>query len=97
MQKIPLFEAKNKLSFFVHLVEQGERIEITRHGKSVAAIVNPDEQSQEVNPDMKNPFYLAYLDVQKKLKALSFSEADWETTFNIPRVKTSARHPEDFE
>lgn len=97
MQKIPLFEAKNKLSFFVHLVEQGERIEITRHGKSVAAIVNADEESKTENPEMKNPFYLAYLDVQKKLKALSFSEADWETTFNIPRVKTSTRHPEDFE
>lgn len=97
MRQIPLFEVKNKLSFFIHLVEQGERIEITRHGKSVAAIVSSDEDAQNSNQNIKNPFYLAYLDMHKKLKELHFSETDWEETFNIPRIKTTTRHPEDFE
>jgi prevent-host-death family protein len=36
MQEFGAFEAKNK---FGHLVEQGEQVMITRHGKEVARIV----------------------------------------------------------
>jgi len=96
MQQIPLFEVKNKLSFFVDLAEQGERIEITRHGKSVAAIVNTEDASLSPNNE-QNPFYLAYLDLQKKIKKLSFSDSEWDDAFNIPRSKSSVRHSEDYE
>ena len=45
MRQIPLFEVKNKLSFFVQLAEQGERIEITRHGKTSAVLVGAESQT----------------------------------------------------
>ena len=39
MQEIGSFEAKNKLSALLDLVEHGAEIVITRHGKAVAKLV----------------------------------------------------------
>ena len=39
MSEIGAFEAKNKLSWLLDRVEQGEEIVITRHGKPVARMV----------------------------------------------------------
>jgi prevent-host-death family protein len=39
MRLIGAFEAKNKLGQLLDLVEQGEEITITRHGKEVARLV----------------------------------------------------------
>jgi prevent-host-death family protein len=38
MREIGAFEAKNKLSQLLDLVEQGEEVTITRHGKAVARL-----------------------------------------------------------
>jgi len=39
VREIGAFEAKNKLGQLLNLVEQGEEITITRHGKQVARLV----------------------------------------------------------
>ncbi|MBR6583283.1 MAG: type II toxin-antitoxin system prevent-host-death family antitoxin [Treponema sp.] len=52
MQSIPIFEAKNKLPLYIHMVEQGESFEITRHGKPVAYLVSKDEKKK--NPKLTN-------------------------------------------
>jgi prevent-host-death family protein len=39
LREIGAFEAKNKLGQLLDLVEQGEEITITRHGKEVARLV----------------------------------------------------------
>jgi prevent-host-death family protein len=39
MRFVGAFEAKNKLSQLLDLVEQGEEVTITRHGKEVARLV----------------------------------------------------------
>ncbi len=41
MKEIGAFEAKNTLSALLDLVETGEEIVITRHGKPVARLVPP--------------------------------------------------------
>ena len=41
MREIGAFEAKNKLGALLDLVEQGEEVTITRHGKPVARLVAP--------------------------------------------------------
>jgi prevent-host-death family protein len=41
MRAIGAFEAKNELGQLLDLVEQGEEITITRHGKEVARLVPP--------------------------------------------------------
>ncbi len=42
MKEVGTFEAKNHLSALLELVEQGEDILITRHGKPVARLVPPE-------------------------------------------------------
>ena len=94
--QIPLFEVKNKLSTFVNLAEQGERIEITRHGKTAAVLVNADliSSNEEITT---TPFYIAYMDFRKKLECEKLTEAEWKESFDIERRKSVPRHPEDFE
>ena len=41
MKEIGAFEAKNRLGQLLDLVEQGEEVVITRHGKAVARLVPP--------------------------------------------------------
>lgn len=41
MKQIGAFEAKNRLGQLLDLVEQGEEVIITRHGKQVARLVPP--------------------------------------------------------
>ena len=41
MRTIGAFDAKNRLGTLLDLVEQGEEITITRHGKPVARLVAP--------------------------------------------------------
>jgi len=41
------FEAKNKLSHLLDLVEQGEEVVITRNGKPVARLVAPGPAEEE--------------------------------------------------
>ena len=54
MQSIPIFEAKNKLPLYIHMVEQGESFEITRHGKPVAYLVSKDEKKDIIDLILKN-------------------------------------------
>ena len=46
MREIGAFEAKNKLGQLLDLVEQGEEVLITRHGKEVARLV-PARQARD--------------------------------------------------
>jgi prevent-host-death family protein len=41
MREVGAFEAKNKLGQLLDLVEQGEEIIITRHGRPVASLAPP--------------------------------------------------------
>ncbi len=43
MHEIGAFQAKNKLGTLLDLVEKGEEVTITRHGKPVARLVAPVE------------------------------------------------------
>jgi prevent-host-death family protein len=43
MREVGAFDAKNKLGHLLDLVEQGEEITITRHGRPVARLVSPED------------------------------------------------------
>lgn len=98
MISIPMFEAKNKLTQFVHMIENGETdcVEITRHRKGVVVIGKKDEFKTAEQPD---PFFLAYTNFREKLISTEtdFTEAEWHNYFDVPRTKSDLRHPEDFE
>ena len=52
MKTVSFTEFRNNASAFIDLVEQGEHVEIQRHGKVVARLVPPGEKGQ---PSWKNP------------------------------------------
>ena len=45
MIAVSVGEAKNRLPYFLRLVEKGETVEVTRHGKSVAFINNCEKSN----------------------------------------------------
>ena len=45
MREVGAFEAKNKLAALLDLVERGEEVVITRHGKPVARLVPEDRRA----------------------------------------------------
>lgn len=98
MLSIPIFEVKNKLTKFLHMIENDETdgVEITRHGKAVAVIGKKCEFKSDETP---NPFKSAYLNFRNKIQSVDsdFTDAEWKQYFDIPRAKVSLRHPEDFE
>ena len=98
MISIPMFEVKNKLTQFVHMVENGETdgVEITRHGKGVAIIGKKDGFNISEQSD---PFFLAYNNFREKLAATEtdFTENEWKNYFEVPREKANLCKPEDFE
>jgi prevent-host-death family protein len=50
MKEIGAFEAKNRLGHLLNLVENGEEIIITRHGKQVARLVRPEPSLTAIKP-----------------------------------------------
>ena len=46
MQSVGIYEAKSRFSALIELVEQGEEVRITRHGKEVVRML-PDEDATE--------------------------------------------------
>ena len=94
MQSIPVAVAKDKLPFYLHLAEQGETIEITRHGKPIAVISRTLK-----NGDTPTGFELAYQKFRTQMDSLpTLSDEEWNRYFAIPRsIQPGSRHEEDFE
>ena len=95
MRQVSVGEAKNKLPYFLHLVEKGEQIQITRHGKMVA-FINGVEQNEIVSKKKK------FLDSVQNWRAknaewlLNDSEAN-DIFTRSRQIEKDVRHPEDFE
>lgn len=87
MTSVPIYDVKNRLPYYIHLVESGETVQITRHGKPVARIVSEEEVVQEQKTEGQI-FWEKVMEWREKA-------SDWlETTtneeideiFNIPRT-----------
>lgn len=99
MTAAPIFDVKNRLPYFIHLVESGETVQITRHGKPVARLVSEEAVVQEQKTESQ-----IFMD---KLMEWRKNASDWLSTttneeiddiFNIKRtIEPDLRHPEDFE
>lgn len=72
MKEIGTFEAKNQLSALLDLVEQGEDILITRHGRPVARLVPP------VGAYSKNQAEDAALRIRAIACEAKLGKFDWE-------------------
>ncbi|MGH7063217.1 MAG: type II toxin-antitoxin system Phd/YefM family antitoxin [Stellaceae bacterium] len=76
MREIGAFEAKNKLGQLLDLVERGEEIMITRHGKAVARLVPPN---QAFNRDQARAAIKRIRDRAEKVKLGPFEWAEWKS------------------
>lgn len=96
MQSVSVAVAKDKLPYLLHLVEQGEDIEITRHGNPVAVIT---QWLTIPNPKQPSNFDIAYDHFRKQMEEVEFfSDEEIDSIFNQPReIQIGLRHEEDFE
>jgi prevent-host-death family protein len=76
MHAVGAFEAKNKLGQLLDLVERGEEITITRHGREVARLV---PARQRTNADEARAALQRMRDHAERLKLGQFDWAEWRT------------------
>ena len=75
MREIGAFEAKNKLGQLLDLVERGEEIIITRHGKDVARLVPQKADNRE----QARAAVKRIREHTEKLKLGPFEWAEWKS------------------
>ena len=76
MREVVAFEAKNKLGRLLDLVERGEEIVITRHGKEVARLVPPQKAC---NRDQARTAMRRIRERAEKLKLGPFEWTEWKS------------------
>jgi prevent-host-death family protein len=76
MREVGAFEAKNKLGQLLDLVERGEEIVITRHGRQVARLVPPNQAHSR---DQARAAIKRIRERAEKLKLGSFEWAEWKS------------------
>jgi len=76
MREVGAFEAKNKLGQLLDLVERGEEIVITRHGKAVARLV---PRQQAFNRDQARAAIWRIRERAEKLKLGPFEWTQWKS------------------
>ena len=94
MLAVPVGEVKNKLSYFLHLIEiQKESIQITRHGKPIAFITD-----KETNDKFsKQALFSSSLEEWRNKYSHLFSNEEIDIAFKRDRtIDPDIRHPEDF-
>jgi len=76
MRLVGAFEAKNKLGHLLDLVEQGEEVTITRHGKEVARLVpaRPAYSQEEARAAVRRTGERA-----ERLKLGPFDWSEWKS------------------
>ena len=96
MQSVSVAVAKDRLPALLHLVEQGEEIEITRRGHPIAVIT---QWLSEPAPRGPSAFEIAFSKFREQIESdTDYSDEDWNEYFNIPReIQLGLRHEEDFE
>ena len=94
MLAVSVGEVKNKLSYFLHLIEsQKESIQITRHGKPIAFITD-----KETNDKFsKQALFSTSLEEWRNKYSHLFNNEEIDRIFERDRtIDSDIRHPEDF-
>jgi prevent-host-death family protein len=74
MRQIGAFEAKNTFGSLLDLVEAGEQIEITRHGRPVAHIV----PRPAITEERREIARAAMQRIRQRAKEMKLGPFDWE-------------------
>ena len=87
MNTVPVFEAKNRLPFFIHQAEVSGPVFISRRNKNAAVLISFEEYNTLVRK-AKKPNFLEKLAEFKKQEYGKFSDEEIEAIFGNVRDTT---------
>lgn len=73
---VPIFEAKNKLPYFIHQAEENGPVRISRHNEVVAYIVSKEDFEKSIAPKEKSLVER----IQKSRIAYGLEDDDFDLT-----------------
>lgn len=95
MTEAAVFEAKNRLPYYIHLVESGETVQITRHGKPVARLVAEKECEQKSEGQVFMEKVMAW---RKAHPDCYLTQEEEDELYSIRHtIEPYPRHPEDID
>ena len=77
---IPIFEAKNRLPFYIRQAENGAPVKIMRHNKVVAYLVSKEDFEQAAAPKEKS--IVEKLQESRKEYGLEYDDFDYTSYFD---------------
>ncbi len=80
---IPIFEAKNRLPFYIHQAENGSPVQIMRHNKVVAYLVSKEDFERAAAPKEKS--LVEKLQESRKEYGLEDDDFDYTAYFDSLR------------
>lgn len=82
MNAVPMYEAKNKLPFFMHQAEESGPVFITRRNKTVGVILSFDEYNQMLTRTRKGTILDRAAEFRKKVDGTLTNE-DIDRIFDV--------------
>lgn len=79
MRQFSAFEAKNKFGTLLDLVEQGEEVVVTRHGKPVARLVAESSFSKKRTPKEAKKLIEEFRQMAKGMSRGKFDWNEWKS------------------
>ena len=82
MNAIPIFEAKNKLPFFIHKAENREPVFISRHNKNVPVLISFEQYNEFISQKPKLTFLEKIAQRQKEMNP-TLTDEEIDRIFNV--------------
>ena len=79
MRQFSAFDAKNKFGTLLDLVEQGEEVLVTRHGKPVARLVAESSVSKKRTPEEAKKLVEEFRQMAKGMSRGKFDWNEWKS------------------
>ena len=90
---VPVFEAKNKLPFFIHLAETDGPVPITRHNQEVAYIISKADYEKMRNATKPKKNIVEKLQENRKKYGLEDDDFDYTEYFDSLRDRSYFGRP----
>ena len=90
---VPVFEAKNKLPFFIHLAETDGPVPISRHNQEVAYIISKADYEQMMIDSKPKKSIVEKMQERRKKYNLEDDDFDYTNYFDSLRDKSYFGRP----
>ena len=91
---VPVFEAKNKLPFFIHLAETDGPVPITRHNQEVAYIISKADYEEILKSRKTEKSVVQKLQENRKKYGLEDDDFDYTEYFDSLRDRNYFGRPD---